>query len=75
MDSDPRMRNPMPEAARCRLGLTYGYALGVVSGFDLEGPPVTDLPGSREFDVGERYGHRMRRVVLLRGHGPMGADL
>jgi hypothetical protein len=52
---------PTPLWAVDKLGLEYGYALGVVGGFDAS-TPQTDLPESAVFDRGERYGKRMRLV-------------
>lgn len=57
-----RALNPTPTWAQLCLGIPFGYALGVVGGFDAS-TPQTDLPGSEVFDRGERYGKRMRLVA------------
>lgn len=59
--------NPTPTWAQTDLGIPWGYALGVVAGFDDSAPPSM-LPASEMFDRGERYGRRMRVVAQsLRG--------
>jgi hypothetical protein len=58
---------PMVSTAEIRLGLPYGYVLGVTVGFDGFVPEIcSSLLGSPIFDQGERYGRRMRRLVRLR---------
>jgi hypothetical protein len=60
-------RTPTPIGAVDTLGLPYGYALGVVGGFDAS-TPETELPDSEIFDQGERYGRRMRVVAERKVH-------
>jgi len=65
------LRTPLPSQAATVLGLHYGYALGIIGGFDDTTPRRTTLSPSAIFDQGERYGRRMRLVASrLRGGAP-----
>lgn len=60
-------RDPLPHNISRELNLEYGYALGIVGGFDASTPTDSPLPPSGIFDCGERYGRRMRIVAQKRG--------
>ncbi len=59
-------RQPTPTWASMELELPWGYALGVIGGYD-NSTPATSLPESEVFDRGERFGARMRIVRALKG--------